>query len=275
MKQEMKTTLNFGALKDSITKKAAIEMARDNRNATLVDFMEAVKKSPVLKKQFLLYKNFERTKPFESARLAERFIEQNLQLMNEVSWPQLQDANAHLRQNLLGGPDEATVMASKDNEQLFENLNTIIEAKLNKNFKHFDKDAKAYGELVEHMTRKVPVEEMNQEKERPELNKMWRYVTKNALGYFNERYEALSEDERTMFKALIGDRKEKTEAAERLRDELSSMLSERIKKSDNQEDTVILETFLGKVKKEVPVEKTASDEYLLSLFELKGTLMAR
>lgn len=271
----MKTTLNFGALKDSITKKAGIEMARDNRNATLVNFMEAVKKSPVLKKQFLLYKNFEKTKPFESLRLAERFIEQNLQMISGVAWEQLQHENAHLRQNLLGGPDEATVMAAKGNEQLFENLNTIIESKLNRNFKHYDQDAKAYGALVEHLTRALPQEEMNEEKERPELDKMWRFVTKNALNYFNERYAALDEDERALFKVLISESQDKREGVARLREELKGILEGKIKTAKGHEDLVILESFRDKVAKEVPEDKMMSDDYIISCFELKQTLSSR
>lgn len=268
----MKTTLNFGALKDSITKKAGLEMARDNRNSTLVNFMESVKKSPILKKQFLLYKNFEKTKPFENARLAERFIEQNLQVLNGMDWNELQKENATLRQSLLGAPDETTVVARKENEQLFENINVIIESKLNRNFKRFDLDAMAYGQLVEHMTREVPQEERNKEKERPELNRMWKYVTKNALNYFNERYEALNEDERDLFKVLISERKDRLEAAIKLKNELSELISSKMKMNESREDMAILESFKSKVDSDVPEDVMISDDYLLSFFELKNTL---
>lgn len=271
----MKTTLNFGALKDSITKKAGIEMARDNRNSTLVNFMESIKKSPILKKQFLLYKNFENTKPFDNHRLAERFIEQNLQVLNEVNWHELQRENASLRQNLLGAPDESTVVASKENEQLFENINMIIESRLNKNFKRYDLDVKAYGSLVEHLTRTVAQEEKNEEKERPEMHKMWRFVTKNALNYFNERYEALDESERALFKVLISEKKDRKESIMRLREELIEMLGSKIGSSENREDTTILESFKQKVEKAVPDDVMTSDDYIMSFFELKQTLMAR
>lgn len=271
----MKTTLNFGALKDSITKKAGIEMARDNRNSTLVHFLESVKKNPILKKQFLLYKNFEKTKPFDSPRLAERFIEQNLQVLRDVNWNDLQRENASLRQALLGAPDESTVVAQKNNEQLFENINLIIESRLNKNFKRFDLDVKAYGQLVDHLTREVVEEERNPEKERPELNKMWKFVTKNALNYFNERYEALDENERALFKVLISERKDRKEAAIRLREELSEVLKSKIKSSENHEDVAILESFKQKVEKEVSDDVMTSDDYLMSFFELKQTLSSR
>jgi len=271
----MKTTLNFGALKDSITKKAGIEMVRDNRNSTLVNFMESIRKSPILKKQFLLYKNFEKVKPFENQRLAERFIEQNLQLLNGESWNELQKENASLRQSLLGAPDEVTVIAQKDNEQLFENINMIIESRLNRNFKRFDLDAKAYDGLLEHLTRKVASEEMNSEKERPELNKMWKFVTKNALNYFNERYEALNEDERALFKVLISERKDKREAVVRLKEELRDLLESKIASAESREEATILESFKQKVDKNVSDDMMVSDDYIMSFFELKQTLKAR
>lgn len=270
-----KTTLNFGAIKDSITKKAGIEIARDSSNSTLVNFMESVKKKPILKKQFLLYKNFENTKPFESPRLAERFIEQNLQILNGTNWQELQNENATLRQQLLGGPDESTVEARNENRELFENINTIIESKLNRNFKRFDQDAKAYGKLIEHLTRVDMNAGVNEEKERPELSKMWKYVTKNALNYFNERYAALDENERDLFKVLISENKSKRESVIRLKEELSDLLESKVNASENREDTAILEAFKAKVQKEVSDEKMLSDEYIISCFELKQTLLSR
>jgi len=271
----MKTTLNFGALKDTITKKAAIELAQENKKSTLVDFMESVRTNPVLKKQFLVYKNFEKTKPFEHTRLAERFIEQNLQALRDVQWEDLMEQNASLRQNLLGGPDQCTVMASKGNEELFENINTIIESRLNKRFTNIDADVKAYGALIEHLTRKVEATEMNEEKERPKANRFWKYITQNALGYFNERFEALDPAERDLFKMMISEHKEKHEGVIKLREDLIKLIEEKIAASKSREDVVILESFRQKVDKQVGEDKMMSDEYIMSCFELKKALMER
>ena len=266
-----KTSLNFGALKDTITKKATIEMARENKNSTLVAFMEAVSRSPILKKQHLVYKNFEKTKPFEHPRLAERFIEQNLRIVEGMSWQELQEQNATLRQHLLGGPDECTVMAKKDNEVLFEHVSTIIESKINRNFKNFDKDALSYQALVEHLTRKNEGG-MNEETERPKADRFWRFVTKNALNRLNEGYAALDEDGRGLFGVLISEGKTKKEGVEKLRSELKEAISERLMDAKSPEDKAILESFRGKVSKEVSDEVLLSDDYIISCFELKGTL---
>ena len=269
----MKTTLNFGALKDSVLKKASGELLNENKNSTMVNFMEAVRKSPILKKQYLIYKNFEKTKPFSQERLAERFIQQNIGMLKEESWAKLQNENANLRQSILGGPDEWTVLAKKENVELYESVSTLIEASINPQFKDWDRDAKAYSHLIEHLTRKVEGDEVNEEKERPQANKFWKFITKNALGYFNERYEALAESERELFKVLISENKSKREQIERMRGDLIDLIESKMNDEGNsRDDTVILETFKSKLKKEVNDDVLTSDEYIISCFELKDML---
>ncbi|MDG1950423.1 MAG: hypothetical protein P8J32_06455, partial [bacterium] len=75
------TSLNFGVLKESVAKKASVELARGYEGDTLMKFMETVKKSPALKKQHFVYKNIEMAKPFAKESLAERFLNQNLNLI--------------------------------------------------------------------------------------------------------------------------------------------------------------------------------------------------
>jgi len=269
----MKTTLNFGALKDSVLKKASGELVNENKNSTMVSFMEAVRKNPTLKKQYLVYKNFEKTKPFTSERLAERFIQQNISMLKEERWIDVQNANASLRQTLLGGPDEWTVMAKKENMDLFEHVNTLIEASINPMFKDWNKDANSYSYLVEHLTRKTEDGAINEEKERPTGNRFWEFITKNALGYFNERYEALEEGERELFKVLISERKDKKEHIERMRAELIDLIESKISDEDNsRDDVIVLESFRDKLKKDVDEEKMTGDEYIISCFELKDML---
>ena len=269
----MKTTLNFGALKDSVLKKASAELVNESKNSTMVTFMDAVRKNPVLKKQYLVYKNFEKTKPFTSERLAERFIQQNIGMMKGESWQNVQNVNAKLRQGILGGPDEWTVMAKKENAELYEHVSTLIEATINPMFKDWDKDAGSYSYLVEHLTRKEENKAMNEEKERPSPNRFWEFITKNALGYFNERYEAMDENERELFKVLISESKDKKERVSNMRDELIGLIESKMKDADNsRDDVVILESFRDKLKKKVDDEKLIDDEYIMSCSELKGML---
>lgn len=269
----MKTTLNFGALKDSVLKKASGELVNESKNSTMVNFMEAIRKNPTLKKQYLVYKNFEKTKPFVHERLAERFIQQNIGMLKMESWAKIQNINSRLRQQLLGGPDEWTVMAKKENAELYEHVNTLIEAAINPSFKDWDRDAKAYSYLIEHLTRKTEGEAINKEKERPQISKFWKFITKNAIGYFNERYEALDENERELFKVLISEKKERLEHIERMRADLIKLIELKMEDSKNtRDDSVILESFRDKLKKEVDEEKLSGDEYIISCFELKEML---
>ena len=270
----MKTTLNFGALRDSIYRKSNGELLRESKNSTLAAFLDMLRGNSIVKKQHLIYKNFEKTKPFTSERLAERFIQQNLSIIKDESWPSLQNENAKMRQHLLGGPDEWTVMAKKENAELYENINTLIESSINKNFSDFERDAKAYSALVKHLTREEEAMPVNEEKERPEVNKFWRFITKNALNYFNERYEALSESERELFKILISEGEEKKGGINKMKKELVSLIEERASDpKTSRDDVVILESFKGKLAQEVDDEKLTSDEYIISCFELKESIL--
>ena len=75
-------SFNFGAIRDSIMKLSASEIIKESKSATLSKFTTAVKKSPALQKQSLFFKNIQECKPFDKERLADRFLNQNLQLLN-------------------------------------------------------------------------------------------------------------------------------------------------------------------------------------------------
>ena len=81
----MKTSLNFGALKDTIAKKAAFELTQNSKTDILKEFTDVLKVNPTLNRQYLIFKNFERVKPFSKERLAERFIAQNLEALNGLT----------------------------------------------------------------------------------------------------------------------------------------------------------------------------------------------
>lgn len=74
-------SLNFGAIRDSISRLSSMEILKENTSNTLKTFTNKVKKSPVLLKQHLVFKNFEESRPFAKERLAERFISQNLTIL--------------------------------------------------------------------------------------------------------------------------------------------------------------------------------------------------
>lgn len=269
----MKTSLNFGALKDTIAKKAAFELTQNNKTDVLKEFTNALKANPILNRQYIVFKNFERVKPFSKERLAERFIAQNLEALGEMSWNDMLRDNIELRKKFLGNPDESHVIAKKENSVLYENLNILIEAKLNGSFKDFEKEAFAYNAIVEHLTRPVEENQSNKENnEHPDFHKFWRFITKNALNSFNERYEGLNEEEKTMFKLMISNNEDKKIGVLKLKKEISDSIQSKLNESQSKEEKSLLETFNEKLNKEISDDDLLKDECISSLFELKEAL---
>lgn len=269
----MKTSLNFGALKDTIAKKAAFELTQNSKTDILKEFTDVLKVNPTLNRQYLIFKNFERVKPFSKERLAERFIAQNLEALNGLAWRDILKENIDLRKKFLGNPDESHVFAKKENADLYENLNVLIESKLNTTFNDFEKEATAYNAIVEHLTRPVEQSEKNKEsKEQPDFHKFWRFVTKNALNSFNERYEGLTPEEQSMFKLMISNNSDKKLGVIKLKTEIAESIQNKINQSHSKEEQVLLEAFSQKLNREMSDDEMLKDECISSLFELRETL---
>lgn len=268
------TSLNFGVLKESIAKKASVELTRGYEGDTLMRFMETVKKSPSLKKQHFVYKNIEMAKPFEKENLAERFLNQNLNLIQGLKWHKITAENLKLRTDLLGAPDKSTVTAKEDKRGLYEAINTLIESHTNMAFNDFESEANAYGKIIAHLTREVQEESEKSEEisNHPKLGKVWEYITKNAVSNFNERFSHLNEDEQQLFKVLTAEGEQRISYIKALCEETRKNLQKKLEESSLREDITLLETFKEKLQKEVSPEVLVSDEYIFHVADLNQTL---
>jgi len=273
----MKTTLNYGAIKDTVTKVAAMEVIRENANNTLFNFQNLMKESTILKKQHLIYKNLQSTKPFSKERLAERFLQQNLRVLINDSWDAIISENKNARFKLFGGVNEQAgeggfVIARSDNAKLYEAIHTLIEAETNKFFSDFEKEAQSYEFVMEHLTREVIKEDQSEEKrDTPEFNKFWKFVTKNAMSNFNQRYTHLSEDEKKVFKVLVAEGDIKINYITQARKEALDLIKEK-KNILPKEDQVKLQSFEEKLQKEVEPNILVSDDYIFETTQLLSVL---
>lgn len=269
------TSLNFGSIKESVAKKAAVEITRTKSSKTIYQFLESVRKNPILVKQQLIYKNFETVSPFEKERLAERFINQNLELFNNVEWTSIINENKKIRKDFLGLPDESTVVTNEEKQKLYESISNLIESKTNKsNFSNFQQEAESYEYLMNYLTsKKEEGQNMNEEKnESPNfLTKSWEFITRNAVSNFNERFSHLNESDKSIFQVLTSDENSKEDKIKALRQELSETINKKIKNCTSDEKE-ILEMFLKKVEKEVEKNIMISDEYIINMYDLKENL---
>jgi hypothetical protein len=267
-------SLNFGAVRDSILRLSSAEIMKESTNKTLSSFLQAVKSSTVLSKQQIIYKNFEGCKPFEKERLAERFINQNISIFNNVRWEDIIRENRDLRLTMLSSTHvEAN---GGKNTKLFEHISTLIESKTRRGFTAFDKEIESYDFLVNYLTAPKDLNETSVSKEKndgPDLNS-WKFITKRAVNTLNERLEHLNEEEKSIFKILVSDDSTKTNYIEDLKSENLELINEILKetKTTEKDKRDLLEGFKLKLENINGINMINADEYIFSCLELKNTL---
>lgn len=262
---------NFGAIRDSIIKLSASELLKESKSKTLDTFTQLVKKNSILHKQHLIYKNLQESKVFEKERLAERFLNQNLQLFMGVKWEEILAENKKLRKELL---DDSHVEAKKDGK-LCESINTLIESVTKGGFKDFEREQEAYEYVLSHLTRPAIMEsDKSQEtNDSPKLvGNAWKFITKMAVSNFNERFNHLNEEEKKAFRILISDNVTKTNYFHALKKENIELIEAKLKEEKNNKAIDLLNTFKDKLNNLKDVNHSNIDESIISCLELKEKL---
>lgn len=262
---------NFGAIRDSIMKLSAAELIRESKSKTIDLFTESVKNSSLIKKQHLIYKSLQDCKPFEKERLAERFLNQNLQLFSNEKWEKILAENKSLRRELL---DDYHVEAKKDGK-LFESINTLIESITKGGFSDFEREQESYEYILKHLTRPV-INESEKSEEKTDSPKLvgnaWKFITKMAINNFNERFKHLSESEQKTFKILVSDNDTKINYLKSLKEEGLALIDSKLKEIKEPKTLDLLNSFKEKISKIDNVNHTNLDESIISCLELNNNL---
>ena len=264
---------NFGAIRDSIAKLSSMELMKEDKSKTLDAFIKRTNASSNLKKQQLIYKNIQECKPFSKERLAERFLNQNLNMFRNSNWNDILRENMNIRKELLGNPEISHVDA-KEGGDLFESINALIESVSNPAFSNFEKEGAAYNSIIEYLTREVKESEQSEEKDdSPELSESWKFLTQLAVNNFNKRYGHLNESEKEVLNILISGYGEKEEYLEDIKKENVNMIDSLLENEniDKSNQDLLIE-FRGKIEKIGRVSPKEIDDYILECIELKQTL---
>lgn len=262
---------NFGAIRDSIMKLSAAELIKESKSKTVDLFVSAIKQNSILKKEHLIFKSLQNCKPFEKERLAERFLNQNVQLFVNEKWENILAENKKLRKEIL---DDSHVEAKADGK-LFESINILIESVSRPGFSDFEKEQEAYECVMSHLTRKVVSEsEKSQEKQdSPKLvGDAWKFITKIATNNFNERFNHLNEEEKKAFKILISDNSTKENYLQTLKDESISIINTKLSEEKDTKTIDLLNTFKSKIENMKNINHLTIDESIVSCLELKENL---
>lgn len=263
-------SLNFGAIKDTITRLAGWEVMKESTNNTLKEFIQKVKMNPILMKQHLIYKNFTDCKGFSKDLLAERYIAQNLNIIKGTNWNELLEENKKVRIGLLEN-HHVESDGSKNNE-LYESIHTLIESVARKDFMDIDRQQKAYEFLLEYLTKNKEEKLISEEKQENPPLQNWKFITKLAVNNFNKRYAHLDENEQSVLKIILSEDDKKVNYIEDLRQENLKIINNLLKEELSKEKQEVLLEFKGKLEEKQELTVENCNDYVLNYFELNKTL---
>ncbi len=266
---------NFGAIKDTIYTFSAKEMiAESGKKATILNkFFKLINENPILKVQYLVFKNLENG-VCKKEYLAERYINQNLKLIENFKWEEIIKTNKTSKLSLV---NDYEVESSSGKEGLYEAIHTLIKSVTKKNFSEIDKAQNAYDFIMEHLmsdrvTKNVP-EEMVEESEYPKFLST-KFVTDYAVSEFNSRYAHLNEEEKHLVKILLSTDEVKNNYYNELK--LENLESIENILVDNIDD--ITKAAVNKFKSKIlslnesEIKSVGLDEVIINLADLKSTL---
>ena len=263
-------TLNFGVIRDSVTRLSSMEIIKESASNTLKEFTQLMRKSPILLKQYFIFKNIEDCKPFIKERLAERFINQNLSILKGIKWQDIVSENKKIRVSLL--ENSHVESNGGKNDKLFNCIHTLIESVTNPRFSNIMLEQESYEYVLEHLTRPVVEESVSQEKEdNPDL-KNWEFITKFAVNNFNQRYSHLNENEKKVLIMLLADDNKKKNYIEDLRAENLQLIDALLAENKDANKVVVLEGFKQKLNKNQEFDTYSADDFVLAYSELKESL---
>lgn len=263
-------SLNFGSIKDTIMRHSSKTIINEGKSKTLLEmFVSEVKENPILKLQYLIYKNIQKGR-FSKEYLAERYLNQNINLVSNINWEDILKSNKEARFRVL---NNSHVESNPTNASLFESIHILIRAKTQNGFNSFDEENQAYENVINYLTRNEEKSEINEsnhtETDHPKLLS-WKYVTQLAVNNFNDRYAHLNENEQELFRVLTSDENYKKNYFQDLKaenlDKIQSILS------TNSDPEV--ESDLQKFRKKIMSldESSNIDDSIINLYELKVNL---
>ncbi len=261
-------SLNFGVIKESILRLKTREFLNGERLG-VDSFIKTLNESTILKKQSLVFKAFDTNKQFKKERLAERFINQTMEVMKGVKWDELIKENRTVRITYLDNTHVGS--GSPEKEVLFNHVHALIEAKCKGQGNYdIEKEQNAYEYVLEHLMSEKAEQEVIEESDEPQVS--WEYVTKLAISSFNKRYSHLNESELKLVKILTSDNSTKINHLKDLKSENLDIIKKLKTSEISDEDRKIFESFETKLNNINPESTTDLDDALISCLDLKENL---
>lgn len=265
-------SLNFGSIKDTIYRISSGKLMNEGfSNKFIEPFISELKENSILNVQYLIFKNLEKSR-FSKEYLAERYLNQNLNLISGYDFNDILRENKDLRIKIL---NNIHVEANSKNQELYESIHTLIKSKTQKGFKDLDEENGAYEKVINYLTSKNEDNKNLSEgfisDENIEFPKLlsWKYVTELAVNSFNERYGHLEESEQKLLKILMSDSGYKKNYLEDLKQENLSMINDYLNENKDPEILSHLNKFKNKIEN---LNGENLDDSIINLYELNLNL---
>lgn len=264
-------TLNFGAIKDSVLRFSAQKLIKEQKeNSILKNFLTEVKSTPLFKIEYLIYRNLEEG-VYKKTNLAERYINENLNLIKKFNWNEILHEHKVLRKKYF--PEEYILSGNKDKKELYEHIANLIESVTKPGYTSINKSEESYDFVLNHLMSERIVVKEEKEIEDTDMPSIfsWKYLTQKAISNFNTRYSHLDEGEQKILKVLLQTDEEKKIHLDGLIKENMSLIN-KAKLTLNEGTKESLDKFELKVKT-ININETKNiDDDILNLEELKDVL---
>ena len=246
-------------LKDAYFSNALIEESKQLTN----NFFSIVKNSPILQLEFKVFNNIE-NKHIENDLVATRYIDNNIKLFEVWTLKEIEAEHQKLKSFLT-----EDIQVDDDKVQLYIAIGNLIKESLS-NSEDVDVDSihESFTLVLNHVksVRKSLIESVNVENINEDINED---VIEIAINKFNEKYESLNEDDRTLFTKLIrSNETEKQELLESHKTESLTLLETVNKESAKDSITKAIQKI-----KEMKFNQQTVDDDIISLHELKKGIL--
>ncbi len=223
------------------------------------DFLSVVKNSPILQLEFKVFNNIE-TKHIENDLAASRYIDNNIKLFEIYTNKEIEKEHEKLKSFLT-----EDVQVDDAKVQLYIAINNLIKESLsNYDEVNVDNIHESFETVLNHIKRPKAMEA-----ELPESKLINEDVIRIAVDKFNEKYNALNEDDKNLLLKLIkSSSAEKETLLEEYKNESLAILEGLNKES--VKDSVA--KAIQKIKEMVFNAQTADDD-IISLHELKKSII--
>lgn len=264
-------SLNFGAIKDTVYRVSVKEIINESKDSkeenSLKKFIKKIKEEPLLKIQYMIYENLTKGH-FENERLAERYINQNMSTLKNVSFQNLLEVNKKTRSYIL---DEKYVQGDSQFEDLYESIHTLIESETTIGYKDVNKSHEAYENILSYLQREV-TEKLRESEEKNDMPKLfsWNYINEHAVSNFNKRYSHLNEEDKKLFKILTSSEDVKINYAKDLKENTLENIDSLLEEETYPES--LLEGFKSKLNSIDSINKNNVEEIIINCSELNSII---